>query len=341
MDKTDSAAARPEGVARAPLRFAILGAGALGSIIGAHLARAGHPVSLLARGRRAAQVGEQGLRIRGLAQLDQRVVVIDDPARCPDADALIVCTKAQATQLALEPLRHARFEAVLSVQNGVLKDELLAGVFGRERVLGALADSSGELKADGEVLFTRNECMAIGGLRGDEGNRAARISAALQAAGVGSRIVADIESLEWCKFVAWVALMVLSVTTRSYTPAYLEDAGGATLLVRLVREMGALAVAAGAVLTDTVTLPVATLCARSESEAVEIVREAGRALAARAPTHRMSSLQDLEAGRALELEETIADALRRASVLGLSLPLTSMSHTLVATIDRIRRRATG
>ena len=48
--------------------FAILGAGAMGSILGAHLARAGHSVALLARGRRAEQVRSEGLRISGLTQ---------------------------------------------------------------------------------------------------------------------------------------------------------------------------------------------------------------------------------------------------------------------------------
>ncbi|HEY9183603.1 MAG TPA: 2-dehydropantoate 2-reductase N-terminal domain-containing protein, partial [Gammaproteobacteria bacterium] len=49
--------------------FAVLGAGAMGSILGAHLARAGHSVAMLARGRRAEQIRSEGLRISGLIQL--------------------------------------------------------------------------------------------------------------------------------------------------------------------------------------------------------------------------------------------------------------------------------
>lgn len=320
-----------------PLRFVILGAGALGSILGAHLARAGHSVVMLARGRRAAQVASEGLRIGGLAQIDQAVPVLVEPERCPDADVLIVATKTHGTAAALEPLRAARFEAVLSVQNGVLKNELLARAFGRERVLGALADSSGELEPDGVVLFTRNECIALGELRGLTGDRASRLAQALEAAGIAARAEDDIESLEWCKFTAWAALMVLSVTTRAYTPVFLADPDAALVLVRLVREMGALTSAAGFVLTDRVTLPVATLCNRPEAAAVEIACGLGRAFAVRAPAHRMSSLQDLEAGRALEIEETLGDAVRRARDLGLSLPLLGASYALVTAIDRIRR----
>ncbi len=61
--------------------YAILGAGALGSILGAHLARAGHDVVLLARGRRAAQISAEGLRIEGLDTMALHVPVMTDPAR--------------------------------------------------------------------------------------------------------------------------------------------------------------------------------------------------------------------------------------------------------------------
>jgi len=53
--------------------FAILGAGAIGSIIGAHLARAGHSVAMLARGARGAHLEQHGLTIRGLAELSTPV----------------------------------------------------------------------------------------------------------------------------------------------------------------------------------------------------------------------------------------------------------------------------
>ena len=83
------------------IEFAILGAGAIGSILGAHLARAGHSVVMLARGRRGQQVEREGLRVRGLANIVMPVRVILDPMELPGAEALIVATKAidTATQL--------------------------------------------------------------------------------------------------------------------------------------------------------------------------------------------------------------------------------------------------
>ncbi|HET7133452.1 MAG TPA: 2-dehydropantoate 2-reductase, partial [Gammaproteobacteria bacterium] len=136
--------------------FAILGAGAMGSILAAHLARAGHSVALLARGHRAAQVRGDGLRITGLTRLTVPVHVIEHPAELRDADVLIVATKATGTAESLQPLAHARIGCAFSVQNGVLKNDLLQAAFGHEHVLGALANLSGELQPSGEVLFTRN-----------------------------------------------------------------------------------------------------------------------------------------------------------------------------------------
>jgi 2-dehydropantoate 2-reductase len=78
-----------------------------------------------------------------------------------------------------------------------------------------------------------------------------------------------------------------------------------------------------------------------EHDAVAAVRNAGEQMRARAPDHRMSALQDLEAGRPLEVAETFGYAARKAGELGLSLPLLEAFHHLVAGIDRMRRAGTG
>src|SRR5579885_2255931 len=129
--------------------FAILGAGSLGSILAAHLVRAGHAVIVLARGSRAAAVQQAGLRIRGLCDLSASVQVMTAPRQLRRARVLIVATKTPGTAEALQQLQHVELDIALSVQNGVLKDELLVETFGRSRVLGAAADISGELLAGG------------------------------------------------------------------------------------------------------------------------------------------------------------------------------------------------
>jgi 2-dehydropantoate 2-reductase len=316
--------------------FAILGAGALGSIIGAHLARAGRSVLVLARGARAAQIQAQGLRIRGLAEFDQAVPVLTDPAALRRAAFLLVTTKTHSTAAALAPLRGAAVGGALSFQNGLMKNEQLADAFGAARVLGALANTSGELLASGEVLFTRNEQLCVGELQGGASARAQAIAGAMDAAGVRSSAVADIQSLEWAKFAAWAGLMVLSITTRTETWKYLSDPDAALVLARLVREVGTLAEACGVALSDQSMLPVASLCRGTEAAAARAIQAQGAELQLKAPRHRMSTLQDLEAGRTLEVEETLGYAARRAARLQLALPLLDASYALARAINRIR-----
>ena len=80
------------------------------------------------------------------------------------AEVLIVAMKTPGTAEALEPLRNADIDVAFSIQNGMWKNDALASVFGAERVLGCLANTSGELLPSGEVLFTRNVNIYIGEL---------------------------------------------------------------------------------------------------------------------------------------------------------------------------------
>ena len=317
--------------------YAILGAGAMGSIVGAHLARAGHRVAMLARGARADALERSGLTIRGLADFTTPVQVVREAAALKSAAVLIVATKTPGTEAALATLTHAAFDVTLSIQNGPLKNELLAQAFGPQRVLGALADTSGELLADGAVLFTRNVNIMIGELDGSDTDRVRALAHALDTAGVRAAATREIVTLEWSKFCGWVGLMALSVTTRAESWKFLSDPDAALILVRLVRDVGALATALGIPLSDHAILPAASLCAGAESAAVEIVTKAGRQYRATAPQHRMSSLQDLLAGRPLEVNETLGYALDRATGLGLTVPMLDCFRHLVAGIDRARR----
>jgi 2-dehydropantoate 2-reductase len=316
--------------------FAILGAGALGSILGAHLARAGHSVVMLARGRRAEQIHTDGLRITGLSDLTVRVPTLTDHKALRSTGVLIVATKTPGTADALANLQQARLGAALSIQNGPLKNELLARAFGPDRVLGALADTSGELQPDGGVLFTRNVNLLVGELSGQLSERAGRIAGDIDSAGVRATAVTDIESLEWSKFVMWVGLVALSVTTRATTWRYLTDPGAARVLVRLIREMGRLASALKIAITDQAMLPSKSLCEGAEESAVARVMSIGRELELRAPGHRMSTLQDLESGRPLEVHETFGYALERAAQKGVQMPLVEAFYQVAAALDRLR-----
>ena len=181
------------------------------------------------------------------------------------------------------------------------KNDALAGVFGAGRVLGCLANTSGELLPSGEALFTRNVNIYVGELPSGSSERAERIARAIDASGVRSTAVPDVLSREWTKFVGWAGLMLMAITTRASTWRYLSDPDCALVMVRVIREVAGIANAAGVKLAmEDTLLPLQGILNGSEDAAVQAVLQAGRHFQANSPNHRLSTLQDLEAGRPLE-----------------------------------------
>ena len=309
----------------------------MGSILGAHLARAGHSVAMLARGRRAEQVRDEGLRVTGLARFVVPVHVIADPAGLQEAHVLIVATKAIGTAESLKPLAGASVGRAFSIQNGVLKNDLLAAAFGADHVLGALANMSGELLPSGEVLFTRNVSLQIGALHSGVPEAVRTLAEIIDSSGVRCAAVPDIAAREWSKFAAWVGMFGVAVTTRVVTWKYLVDRDAALVVVRLIREVRELAAAAGVAFTDDVVFPVATLCRGTEQAAIQRLNEIGEHFREHSPEHRLSAHQDVDAGRPLEVDETLGHAARAAAQMGLSLPLLDAVYRIAAAIDRTSR----
>ncbi len=188
----------------------------------------------------------------------------------------------------------------------------------------------------GEVLFTRNVNVLIGDLAGGVANSTQKIAQTIDASGVHATAVPDISSREWSKFAGWVGLVGVSITARSNTWKFLLDRGGSTVLVRLVREVHTLARACGVALTDHSMFPVASLSNGPEEAAIDVMQGFGGQFRDNAPQHKLSTLQDIEAGRALEVEETLGYAVRKGSELGLSLPLLEACYHLTGVIDRTR-----
>ena len=312
------------------MRFAILGAGALGSILGAHLSRAGHEVAIIARGERARVLQRQGLVLNGLSDIKARTQVIDDPRKLRETDTLIIATKAIDTMQSLDALKHLKLDAAFSVQNGVLKNELLARIWGFSRVLGAMADFSGELLANGEVKFTRNVALHVGEEKGGSSPRAENIARLIDAAGVRCVAAPDIRTREWSKFAGWIASFPLAVLTRQITWKYMMDERSASIIVRIVREAAALAAALKIELADMSPLPVPSIVRASEADAIGIIQGIGQTFLEKSPEHRMSAQQDVLRGSRLEHEETLGFALQKAREVGVPMPTLDTCYRIIS-----------
>jgi 2-dehydropantoate 2-reductase len=317
------------------MKFAILGAGALGSILACHLVKAGEDVVLIARGARAKHLAENGVTISGLSGINIAVPVTDDPQTIEQADVFIMTAKTYDTEAALESVRHFKPGVAFSVQNGVLKNEQLARVFGPEATLGCIADFSGEVLPDGTVLFTRNEGLHIGELPEGRSQRVDELAAVFNEAGIRAIASERIESMEWSKYVGWMAVTAVAVLTRLYTHVFYQDPDLARLQVDLTLEGAALAEKLSIELQDLGAIMPRTLQQVPPDEGAVVVQKIGATLESRGiTTHKMSALQDVERGRRIEVEETLGYALRKAAELNVPIPGLETCYRLLAGLNR-------
>ena len=316
------------------MNYAILGAGALGSIIGGHLIRAGEDVTMLARGARAAHLREHGLSVSGLVDFTVPCNIETDPNALKEADVLVVTVKTYQTMDAIRPLEHLRVGSVFSVQNGILKNRQLADVFGENAVLGSIGMLSGELLGDGMVRFTVNQMLELGGLPDGPSAESEAIAASLNAAGIKASVSEKIQTSEWSKYVGWSGMMALSVLTRLETYKFLADPGAARIAAKIMRETAAVAGALGIPLSDKPPIPSAKIAEDTEEEAVEHLLAVGRSFQENAPQHRVSTLQDVERGQHLEIHETLGHTIEQAARFGVPVPTVETCYGLISAIDR-------
>jgi 2-dehydropantoate 2-reductase len=312
------------------MKIVILGAGALGSLFGAHLARVGEDVTLIAREARAKAIHEHGVTVTGLANLTVPVYVTARPQELQQADALLVTVKTYDMETALESVAHLRVGSVLSVQNGLVKNEQLARRFGWEKTLGAAAHISAELLPTGVVRFTANEWFSIGELSEGTSARVEALVAALVQGGIRAEASGQIASVEWTKYVVNISWMALSALSRMETYRIFKHPELAWMAAKLTREVAQLPAKLGIPLLDKGAFSAKTLSEVAFEEAVANFRRVGEHMEAQGATaHKVSILQDLERGRRLEFEEMFGYAVRKGAELGVSLPTVEVCYRLI------------
>jgi 2-dehydropantoate 2-reductase len=316
------------------MKIVILGGGALGSLIGAHLTRAGEEITLLARGQRARLIREKGVTVTGLANFNVPVKVAEHPNEVQEADFLLVAVKTYDTEDALKTFSHFKVGSVLSVQNGVLKNEQLTRYFGKEKTLGATAAMGGEVMPTGDVRMTFNGVLYLGELPGGDSKRVQTLASSLAHAGLKAEASNQIQSLEWGKYVFFISFMPLSVLTRLELYKIFKDPNLAYLVARLARETAQLAEKLNIPIYDFGVIPAKTFSSSSIEDAMASIRKSGELLEARGAAVKTSALQDLERGRRLEVEEILGYAVRKGKELDLQLPTVETCYRLLNGINR-------
>jgi 2-dehydropantoate 2-reductase len=326
-----------------PMRIVIVGAGAIGGYIGARLARVGADVVLHARGPHLRAMQERGLRVvSGEEDFEVRPAATGDLGSIGWADVVFLGVKAHSlTALApsLPPLIGPE-TVVVSTQNGIpwwyfqvgggefeglrLESVDPGGVVGStidpRRVVGSLAYFATDLVEPGVIRHIEGNRISFGEPDGSKSERARRVAEALIGAGFRCPVTPRFRHEIWVKLLGNVAFNPIS----ALTGATLEEMARHPDVSRLVRELMVEAEAVAARLG--VELPISI--------------EQRMAGAEKVGAHKTSMLQDLEAGRPMELEAVVGAVVELGDRMGLPMTATRSVYACAKLLDeRSRARA--
>jgi len=286
-----------------------MGAGGIGSYLGALLAKSGADVTLICRGAQLAAVREHGLRVRsaGGEFTVSPMAASDDPTLAGSAEIIIQAVKLYdlgASTRALAPSLGPR-SLVVTVQNGVTAADEASGIVGGDRVVPGLVFINAHVEAPG-VVVSRGRSQTF--ILGAHDARIAAFQERCAAAGIDARISSDIRADLWRKFIPVAALSALACLCRQPIGPILADPALARLHRQAMEEVAALA------RTKEVNL---------ETDIVERMLAVARTYQYDA---RVSMLEDLEAGKRLELEWLSGYVSREAARHGVPVPFHDLAY---------------
>lgn len=321
----------------------LVGAGALGQALAALLVRSG-PTTLLARGRTLDELRAAGvLPVRGgtVAEPvrlgpetgDGTVRLVHDAAALDPAETVVFATKGPALATAAEAVAATWRPAggcVAGLQNGVVKDRVLGGIFGPDAVVGA-ATVLGAKRVGAEVVITGLGLTYLGEFGGSASERLTRLAARLDLAGVPYLVTGEIDRLLWTKCANALAAFGTSALTRLPSTAMMRRESAVRAFLDLLGEAAAVAAAAGSPVGDFPELPIATYLAGSAADLLARVR----ATPEPAEPSYSSMAADVIAARPTEVEPVFGPVLDRAAELGVPVPRLELVRRLVTTLDEV------
>ena len=201
------------------MRIGIMGSGGLGGYFGAKLAAGGAQVHFIARGRHLEAMRSGGLRIEGPQPLHLREVnATDDPATAGVMDVVMLGVKLWDTEHAIAQMRPmvGPETAVISFQNGVLKDQYLRAAFDERQIMGGVGYVATTIESPGVIRQTGPmQRLLFGEFDGSRSARGEALLAACLAGGINAELSPSIVREIWQKYVFLVGLSGTTTTMRS------------------------------------------------------------------------------------------------------------------------------
>jgi 2-dehydropantoate 2-reductase len=201
------------------MRIAIMGSGGLGGYFGARLVQGGAAdVHFVARGKHLEAMRRDGLRVDGPQPMHVRKVsATDDPREIGVADVVMLCVKLWDTESAIEQIRPmvGPNTAIISFQNGVLKDQYLRAAFDERQLMGGVGYVATTIGEPGVIKQTGPmQRLLFGEFDGSRSARGEALLAACLAGGINAEFSDNILREIWQKYVFLVALSGTTTTTR-------------------------------------------------------------------------------------------------------------------------------
>jgi 2-dehydropantoate 2-reductase len=309
------------------MKFLIAGAGAIGAYVGARMAQAGLDVTLYARGPHLRAMQEHGVRVKSVdGDFEARPKVAGALEEVGPVDVVLLGVKAHGlTQLAplLKPVLGPD-TTVISTQNGVPwwffqgfggewegtrlervdPGGVVSDAIEARRVVGSLVYFATEIVEPGVVRHTEGNRISLGEPDGTRSDRCKQVAEALISAGLRCPVTTRIRHEIWVKILGNVAFNPISALTGATLAQMVRDPEVCALGRNIMREAEAVAAQLGLELPITIEQRIA---------GAEKVGE-----------HKTSMLQDLEAGRPLELEAVVGAVVELGERMNLP-----MTHTRV------------
>ena len=299
------------------MKIAIMGAGGVGGYFGARLARSGCDVTFIARGEHLAAIKARGLRVTspgGDIQVENAKAT-SDPSEVGKVDLVIFGVKLWDTEAAAEAIRPlvGADTAVISFQNGVVKDDLLAASLGKKAIVGGACYIAASIAEPGVIAHNgAMQKLVFGEYDGSESDRLRQFHSACQGAGIEAEVSRNIRKTIWEKFIFLVGLSASTATTRRPIGEVRADTGARHLLATVMQEAVAVGIAEG------VALP------------ADFVEDRLRFCDQLPATMTSSMHHDLERGNRLEVQWLSGDVSRRGERLGIPTPVNRAVYDILS-----------